>query len=278
MAPTPDEGVAATTLAVAEALRAGGCVFAEDEAAILVAAAQGRDELAALTRRRAAGEPLEHLVGWADFGGHRIAVGPGVFVPRRRTQLLAREAVAAARRPSPGAHPGAATGTGRAVVVDLCCGSGAVGAYVAAALPGVDLYAVDLDAAAVAVARRNLSGTGAVVLQGDLLGTLPRRLRGRVDVVAVNPPYVPAARVRLLPPEARLHEPRLALDGGPDGLHVVRRIAAEAPAWLAAGGRLLVETSEEQAATVVDLLARRGLAPSVVTDEDLGATVVVASA
>jgi len=117
--------------------------------------------------RRAAGVPLEHVLGWAEFCGLRIAVDPGVFVPRRRTEFLARQAAALARP--------------RAVVVDLCCGSGAVGAALAAALDRVELYAVDIDPAAVRCARRNLAGAGGQVYEGDLYQPLPATLRGRVD-------------------------------------------------------------------------------------------------
>src|SRR5947207_3551405 len=125
--------------AVVAALRAAGCVFAEDEAALLAAAAASEDELDAMVARRASGVPLEHVLGWAEFCGLRIAVDPGVFVPRRRTEFLVRQAVALVPP--------------HAVVVDLCCGCGALGAAVAAAVPGVELHATDVDPAAVRCAR-----------------------------------------------------------------------------------------------------------------------------
>ena len=243
-------------------LRAAGCVFAEDEAALLAGAAGTGAELAAMVARRVAGEPLEQVLGWAEFCGLRIAVEPGVFVPRRRTELLAREASALAR-------PGA-------VVLDLCCGSGALGAAVAAAVEGVDLHAADIEPAAVRCARRNLAAVGgARVYEGDLFDPLPARLRGRVDVLLANVPYVPTGEVGRMPPEARDHEPRRALDGGADGLDVLRRVAAAAPAWLAPGGSLLSETSERQAPAAVAVLAAAGLAPRVAEDDDLGATVAI---
>ena len=242
-------------------LRAAGCVFAEDEAALLVdAAASGRD-LEELTGRRVAGEPLEQVLGWAEFCGLRIAVAPGVFVPRQRTALLVRLAAARAR-------PGT-------VVLDLCCGTGALGAAVAAAVPGVVLHAADLDAAAVACARGNLAAWGGAVVEGDLFDPLPAQLRGRVGVLLANVPYVPSAAVADLPTEARDHEPRRALDGGPDGLAVLRRVADGAPAWLADGGLLLTETSSEQAPTAAALLGVAGLVTEVVEDDDLGATAVL---
>ncbi|MFF2012450.1 putative protein N(5)-glutamine methyltransferase [Streptomyces sp. NPDC058195] len=248
--------------AVVTALRSAGCVFAEDEAELIVAAAAGPAALAAMVEQRAAGHPLEHVLGWAEFDGLRIAVGPGVFVPRRRTEFLLHQAVALAR-------PGA-------VVVDLCCGSGALGAALAARLGRVELHASDVEPAAVRCARRNLAGTGEVH-RGDLFAPLPRPLRGRVEILLANVPYVPTDDVGLLPPEARIHEPRVALDGGPDGLDVLRRVAAEAPHWLAPGGHLLIETSERQAPRAEETLARHGLIPRVVVSDELYATVVVAT-
>ncbi len=250
-------------------LRAAGCVFAEDEARVLVAAAGSAAELDALVAARIGGLPLEHVVGWAEFCGLRVEVDPGVFVPRRRSELLVREAVAAAE--------GAQTIAGRArpVVLDLCCGSGVLGAAVAARLGAVELHAAELDPAAAACARRNVAAFGGAVYLGDLFGALPDFLRGRVDVLVANGPYVPSAEVALLPPEARLHEPLLSLDGGADGLDVLRRVIAGAPEWLTAGGSVLVETSAQQAASAVDAVAAAGLVARVATCADLGATVVL---
>lgn len=236
---------------VVSRLRRAGCVFAEDEAALLVGAAGSPGELAALVDRRVAGEPLEQVLGWVEFCGLRISVEPGVFVPRRRTELLVRAAA------------------GGRVVVDLCCGSGAVGAALGS---GVELYAVDVEPAAVRCARRNLPH--ATVFEGDLFAPLPAGLRGRVEVLVANVPYVPTGEIPLLPPEARLHEPLRALDGGSDGLDVARRVAAGARDWLAPGGLVLVETSTAQAPIAVDVMAGNGLTPTVVTDDELGATVV----
>ena len=242
-------------------LRDAGCVFAEDEARLLISAARTSADLATMVDRRAAGLPLEHVLGWAQFCGLRIAVDPGVFVPRRRTELLVRHAAALARP--------------RAVVVDLCCGSGAVGAALGAALDRVELYAVDLDPAAVRCARRNLAAAGGQAYVGDLYEPLPAALRGRVDILVANAPYVPTEAVGLLPPEARIHEPRVALDGGADGLDVLRRVIAAAPLWLAPGGHLLVETSERQAPQTVGPVVRNGLIPQVASSDELNATVVI---
>lgn len=249
--------------AVVARLRAAGCVFAEDEADLLLAAAadDGPGRLDAMVARRVSGLPLEHVVGWAEFAGLRVAVDPGVFVPRRRTEFLVREAASLA-------GPGA-------VVVDLCCGSGALGAALAAALGHVELHAADIDPAAVACARRNVAAAQGHVHEGDLYEALPGRLRGRVDVLLANVPYVPTDEVALLPAEAREHEARVALDGGVDGLDVLRRVTADARRWLAPGGRLLFETSERQVPSAVEAVGAAGLVPRVVTDEELYATVVV---
>ncbi|MDH6622670.1 release factor glutamine methyltransferase [Streptomyces sp. LBL] len=246
---------------VVAALRAAGCVFAEDEAELLLAAAPTPGELATLVDRRITGEPLELVLGWAEFSGLRIAVEPGVFVPRRRTEFLVEQALAHV--------PDAA------VVVDLCCGSGAVGAALAAALGPVELHAADIDPAAVRCARRNIPEADGQVHTGDLFEALPVGLRGRVDILAANVPYVPTDEVKLLPAEARDHEPLVALDGGSDGLDLLRRVAIEAPDWLTQGGCLLVETSERQAPAAVEAFTRAGLRTRPAVSEEEYAHVVI---
>lgn len=257
---------AASRSAVINTLRAAGCVFAEDEAELLLSAARSPDDLASLVSRRAAGLPLEHLLGWAEFCGLRIAVAPGVFVPRRRTELLVREAVALGGR--------------GAVVLDLCCGSGAVAAAIAALLSGdVELHAADVDATAVNCARRNLPAGSATpppaVYQGDLYDPLPASLQGRVQLLVVNAPYVPTDAIAGMPPEARDHEPRAALDGGEDGVDLQRLVASGAPRWLAPDGHLLIETSTVQAEATCEAFSDAGLVPRVVRSEDLDAIVVI---
>jgi release factor glutamine methyltransferase len=247
-------------------LRAAGCVFAEDEARLLIAAARTPADLAAMVERRVAGLPLEQVIGWAEFCGLRIAVAPGVFVPRRRTEFLVHRAVALAT--------GAGAPAGSLVVVDLCCGTGAVAAALAAALHQAEVHASDVDPAAVACARRNLEAAGGHVYQGDLYAPLPAALHGRLTLLAANVPYIPTGQIGLLPAEARLHEPRVALDGGADGLDVLRRVAAAAPEWLAPGGHLLTETSERQAPRAAEIMAGSGLAADVVSSDELSATVV----
>ena len=291
-------------------LRAAGCVFAEDEAQLLMSAAATLTDLSAMVDRRAAGEPLEHVLGWAEFCGLRIAVDPGVFVPRRRTEFLVGQAITLASRanqgatqpsagqppaagqrrtatqPSPTAQPSVTTQR-RTVVVDLCCGSGALGVAVAMALGGVagsglaerqvELHAADLDPVAVRCARRNVAAFGGHVYEGDLYRPLPATLRGRVGILVANAPYVPTDKVALLPPEARLYEPQVALDGGADGLDILRRVAGAAPQWLAPGGHLLSETSERQAPRLTEAVVSAGLIPRVARSEELNATVVVAT-
>jgi release factor glutamine methyltransferase len=239
-------------------LRAAGCVFAEDEARLLMATARTPGELSAMVERRASGLPLEQVLGWAEFCGLRIAVDPGIFVPRRRTEFLVQQAAALA-------DP-------EAIVVDLCCGAGAIGAALAAAVDRAEVHAADIDPAAVACARRNIPGH---VYQGDLYQPLPARLRGRVEILIANVPYVPTSDIAFLPPEARAHEPRVALDGGPDGLDVLRRVAAGAPDWLASGGHLLIETSERQAPPAAAAFTASGLTVRVATSAELDATIVI---
>ncbi|MGP0224417.1 putative protein N(5)-glutamine methyltransferase [Paenarthrobacter sp. NCHU4564] len=253
--------------AIVERLRTAGCVFAEDEARLLLEAANGRDHLEHLVEQRVQGFPLEHILGWVDFCGSRMIIRPGVFVPRRRTEYLVRKA----------AHLVAALGKPEAVVVDLCCGSGAIGAAVSDLVGGCELYAADIDPNAVACARLNVQPRSGHVFEGDLYDALPPRLRGRVEALVVNAPYVPTDMIALMPPEARLHESAAALDGGTDGLEVQRRVAGEAAEWLAPGGALVLETSSRQAAGTARVMVAAGLAAEVFVEDEEGATVVVAS-
>lgn len=296
-------------------LRAAGCVFAEDEARILTEAADGdAARLEELVAARVGGLPLEHLVGWAELDGRRWIVAPGVFVPRQRSELLVREA---AERAAVGASAGptdAGAGSpvgaaGALLLVDLCCGCGALGGAVAARLLAaghdVELHAADVDPAAVTCAHDNLKaladdgaapraldaldpsrhsaevpGLGrltAYTYTGDLADPLPAEVWGRVDVLVANAPYVPTAAIGMMPPEAREHEPHAALDGGDDGLAILRRVIDLAPALLRPGGHLLVETGEGQVSAAVGHLKAAGLTPTALTDEDQGATALAAT-
>ena len=249
---SPDDRYAETVAA----LRAAGCVYAEDEAQLLLEADGQLDDLVA---RRVAGEPIEWILGWAEFADLRIEVRPGVFVPRRRTELLAAQAIA---RLQPAA-----------VAVELCCGAAPVAATILEEVPFVEVHAADIDPVAVACARDNLPNGN--VHQGDLFEALPADLRGRIDVLVANTPYVPTDDVALMPPEARDHEPRHTLDGGPDGLDLLRRISAEAKGWLAPGGHVLIEVSERQLPLAETAFEADGLRASSAHDPDLGATVVI---
>jgi release factor glutamine methyltransferase len=246
---------------VVERLRAAGCVFAEDEALLLMAAAATSAQLEHLLTRRISGLPLEQVLGWVDFCGLRITLRPGVFVPRRRTGLLAQRATRLSRA--------------GAVVIDLCCGTGAVGAVLLAGEPDLTLYAVDIDPVAAECARDNIGPRGGTALTGDLFAPLPLSLLGRVDLVVANAPYVPTDAIQRMPPEARLHEARIALDGGADGLEVQRRLVAAAPEWLAPGGHLLVETSAGQAERTMAIFTHHGLTPHPVRSAALDGTIVV---
>lgn len=242
-------------------LRRAGCVFAEEEAELIAAAARTPGELSRLVDRRVTGIPLEHVLGRVRFRGLRLVVEPGVFVPRPRSGFHVEQALALTR-------PGA-------VVLDLCCGTGALGAALATEREGVELHAADIDAAGVRCARRNLAHLGGHIHHGDLFAPLPASLRGRVDVLVANAPYVPTREIALLPAEAREHESWISLDGGADGLDVVRRVAAGARPWLAPGGNLLVQTHPDQAAPALAAFTRGGLIATAVTCEDTDTSVVV---
>lgn len=227
---------------------------------MLLAEAGTPADLVAMLASRESGAPLEVVLGWAEFCGLRILVDSGVFVPRRRTALLVQEAIALI--------------TPHDVVVDICCGSGAIGAVLLKRQPRIDLRAVDNHAAAVRCARRNCGPDGQVLL-GDLYEPLPVTLRGRVNLITANAPYVPTDSISTMPPEARLYEPMVALDGGPDGLDMQRRIAGGAPEWLAPGGSLIIETSRQQAPRTADLVRASGMQARVVRSTELDATVVI---
>ena len=265
-------------------LRSAGCVFAEDEAAALREAASSPEALEEMAVRRVAGEPLEQVLGWAEFDGLRIRVAPGVFVPRLRSTLMVRLAAERLRpengpiaHPGPAAPPpGGSAAADRSVlrVIDLGCGTGAIGAAVAGRVPDAEVWAVDIDPAAVDCARRNLPPSR--VLLGDLYEPLPAGLLARV--ICANAPYVPTDAIALMPPEARDHEHHVALDGGPDGLDVQRRLIAEARGRLTPGGALLVETSRAQADATAALVQAAGLTPKVHTDDEIDGTVVAGTA
>jgi len=244
-------------------LRAAGCVFAEEEAAALSSSAAGDQEaLERMAVRRIAGEPLEVVVGYAEFAGLRIPAVAGVFVPRVRTEFVARLAADLAPPSS--------------IVVDMCCGSGAIAAAVAHARPDVAVWAADIDPAAIALATKTLAAFGARALVSDMDAALPASLRGRVAVLASCPPYVPTEEVALMPPEARDHEPLAALDGGSDGAAMQARVFEAALRLLTPDGVCIVETSHHLSDATLAAATKAGLTARLETDEDVDAVVVVA--
>ncbi len=248
-------------------LRAAGCVWAEDEAGLLEQQAGTAAELEGLVARRVGGEPLETVLGWVEFLGRRLVVAPGVFVPRRRTELLARTTLArvVAWSGEPAAGP---------VVVEMCCGVAPVAACLEGLdAPAVQLHGADISGVALTCAARN--APTATLHRGNLYSALPPDLRGRIDVLAANAPYVPTDRIATMPPEARDHEPSVALDGGGDGVELHRRLAAGAADWLAPGGTLLIETSPAQLALTTGAMSAAGLVTEVVLDEEVGGCVAV---
>jgi release factor glutamine methyltransferase len=249
-------------------LRSSGIATARQDAEALLAHALGTTRLAllvepgrrvdardraafeALLRRRASQEPFQYLVGEAEFCGLALRVGPGVFIPRPETEAVVERALGQA-------------GPGPARVLDLGTGSGALACALAARRPAWDVWAVERAPAAAGWARLNAERLGLAarvrVVEGDLFAPLgiPRG-GGSADLIVANPPYLATAVLPTLPAEVRAWEPPEALDGGVDGLAVVRRLLGEAPAWLRAGGTLLVEIGEDQGAAVRALVAEDG--------------------
>jgi release factor glutamine methyltransferase len=258
VAPAPPQLVKA----IAARLRASGSVFAEDEARMLINEADDNTQLASMIERRSAGEPLQQILGWAMFAGKKVAIAPGVFVPRRRTELLFRQAAKYTERSD--------------VVLDMCCGSGAITMALSAMKPKAELHCTDIDPVAIECADKNLEGSGAMTYVGDMFEPLPVVLRGRINVLVANVPYVPTAEIELMPAEAREYEARAALDGGKDGLDFQRILAEEAPGWIKRNACVMFETSAEQAEESMEICSSFELKPELVADEELEATVVVA--
>ncbi|MGH2540949.1 MAG: N5-glutamine methyltransferase family protein [Actinomycetota bacterium] len=233
-------------------LAEAGCVAAGEEADELIRAAGGDpDVLAGLVSRRTEGEPLAWLTGVVTFCDLRLIVAPGVYVPRRQTEPLARRA--AALLPDAGA------------AADLCTGAGGIAAVLAAAVPTARVVATELDGKAARCARRN----GVEVFEGHLDDPLPRRFERRFDVVTAVVPYVPTDALRLLPRDVRAYEPRIALDGGPEGTDLLVEVVRRGPRWLGPGGWLLLELGGDQADPIERLLHDVGFeGVDVMADED----------
>ncbi|MET3960742.1 release factor glutamine methyltransferase [Marmoricola sp. OAE513] len=201
----------------------------------------------ALVQRRATREPLQHLTGTAGFRYVELAVGPGVFTPRPETELLAGWAIEAARAV-----------TGRApVVVDLCTGSGAIARSIVDEVPQAQVHAVELDPSAHRWAQQNLDGTGVDLCQGDMAQAFPE-LDGTVDVVVCNPPYIPLEAWESVAPEARDHDPHLALFSGDDGLVAMRVLEQVATRLLRSGGVVGAEHADLQGESAPGVFAATG--------------------
>ena len=219
-----------------------------------------RAAFASAVQRRVAREPLQHITGTAPFRHIEVAVGPGVFTPRPETELVAGWAVDRARAI-------AALGR-RPLVVDLCSGSGVIALAVANEVPTALVHAVELSVDALVWTRINADGTGVVVHAADALIALPE-LDGTVDVVAANPPYIPADGL-IRDPEVLIHEPAMALWGtGPDGLDLVRGVARTAARLLRQGGGFVVEHADVQGASVAALLADQAGWSQITSHRDL---------
>jgi release factor glutamine methyltransferase len=213
-------------------------------------------EFDVLVERRAQREPLQHLTGVAHFRHLTLAVGPGVFVPRPETELLAGWAIEAASTRD------------RPVVLDLGTGSGAIAAAVADEVPDARVHALELDERAHQWAERNLAGTGVDLRQGDL-ATAFDDLAGQVDVIVSNPPYIPLEAWESVAPEARNHDPELALWSGGDGLDAIRVLEARAAELLRPGGVIGVEHADRQGETAPGVFAGSGRWADVKDHHDL---------
>jgi release factor glutamine methyltransferase len=228
---------------VTRRLAAAGCVFADEEAEELAAAALGDDQvLAALVERRTTGEPLAWITGQVGFCGCSIAVSAGVYVPRWHSEPLAERA-AELLPPD-----------GRAI--DLGTGSGALAAVLLARRPGATVLGTERDPVAAQCAR----GNGVTVVDGDLFGGVPASWKGTVDVIVAVLPYVPTTEIAYLPRDVRTFEPASALDGGDDGLVIVRRAVSESRGWLREGGHVLFEIGGDQPDLLIPMLETAGFA------------------
>lgn len=246
---------------------AAGLTCAPQDARRLLGAALGIDELAlylepqrpvdaeatarfhAVVKRRATHEPVQHLLGYEEFRGLRIVVTPDVLIPRPETEGLVERALELL------------ADRAGAIVADIGTGSGAIACALASARPDLEVLAVDRSLGALSVASENVRGLGLAarvrLLAGDLFGPLGS-LGGSLDMIVANPPYLPSGIIPTLPVEVERFEPHLALDGGPDGLRVLRRLVAQAPRFLRPGAWLVMEIGEEQAGPLASLMAAEG--------------------
>jgi release factor glutamine methyltransferase len=229
-----------------------------------------------MLERRAAGEPLQYVLGRWDFLGVDLLVDPRVLVPRPETEVVAQAAIAEAVRLGArrGKHDGWLAADTAYAVADLGTGSGAIALALARELPDAEVWATDTSDDALAVARANLAGIGSAatrvrVANGSWYGALPGELRGVLRVIVSNPPYVAEHEVAELPRDVADWEPRTALVSGPTGYEALEVLIAEAPAWLdPAGGALVLELAPHQADRAHELATEAGFA-DVRIDRDL---------
>lgn len=212
------------------------------EARWIAEAARDHEHALELARRRATGEPLQYITGEAHFRRLVLKVGPGVLIPRPETEVVTEHAME--RLPDNG------------VLVDVGTGSGAIALAVKDERPDAHVYATENQGDALGWAQRNVSALGLDIhlVEGDLLVALPDHLRGAVDVVVSNPPYIATGEARFIGVDVVAHEPHAALFAGPDGLEVIRAVAKQARRWLAPGGWLVLEIGVKQGGAVAELL------------------------
>jgi release factor glutamine methyltransferase len=245
---------AGLTCAPQDARRLLGAVLGIDELALYLEPQRSVDAEAtarfhAIVERRATHEPVQHLLGYEEFRGLRIGVTPDVLIPRPETEGLVERALELL------------ADRAGAIVADIGTGSGAIACALASARPDLEVLAVDRSLGALSVASENVRGLGLAarvrLVAGDLFGPLGS-LGGSLDMIVANPPYLPSGIIPTLPVEVERFEPHLALDGGPDGLRVLRRLVAQAPRFLRPGTWLLMEIGEEQAGPLASLMAAEG--------------------
>ena len=227
----------------------------------MLAEAETNSDLNRMIEARTDGVPLEQILGWAEFRGLRVGIAPGIFVPRYKTEFLVEKAIA--------------LGESESVVLDLCCGSGAIGLAIISNNSSIQLLASDIDPLAVSSAKHNLAPFEIEVFEGDLFEPIPKEWKGKINILVANAPYVPTESIEIMPRESRLYEPHASLDGGHDGLDVHRRIAMATPEWLAPGGHLLIETGKNQAPHAAKLFSQNGLTSRIVYSDEYDATVVI---
>jgi len=225
-----------------------GFVLGEDPVGSASLSERDRRTFERLIERRAEGEPVPYIKGYTEFRGIELRVVPGVFVPRDSSEFLAEQAVRRLRRRKKPVH------------VDLATGGGTIALAVADEVPKAAVFGTDVSKDAIKLARRNAKDLelNARFVVADLFDGLPKRLRGRVDVITLHPPYVAKDEIATLPEEIRRWEPVHTLTDGSDGLRLIRRTIREAPAWLRSGGWLLMEVDPDRGREVMPIYRRGG--------------------